>query len=444
MTMPGPRKLTGFRKFIAFGSGVGIEIRGKNLEITAIRVRPNGIDVQETLTISGFRERRAAEWGAEYARFLAGIGGTHLAATVLLPRHETIVRQIALPGVAARDLASAVALQIDTLHPYGEDEVVSAWSRLESGGVLVAVLRRNTLDEYVALFAEAGIAVASFTFSAAAIYVARRMPVAGPPAHEGGFVAVTACDSGGFEIYGESAARPVFSADFDLPLERAVTLAASELRLEPGHQALPLDRILPAPRTNPVNNDLSRRALPYATALAGACPWLGAAANLLPVEHRQSNSRAMFIPTAVLGAFLLLVAGALLAYSAIEDHRYLSALQAEISKTEPQARRAAALDAEFARAQNRIHLLDEFRGRTKADLDVLNGLTTLLPPTIWTNMIDLTPDAATIGGEAEQAAPLLKLLDGSPYFQNSAFVGSIAKSAGGDQFQIRATRRVGP
>ena len=444
MTMPGTPKLTDLRKFIAFGSGVGIEISGKNLEITAVRVRPNGIDVQGTLTIAGFRERRAAEWGREYARFLAEIGGTHLAATVLLPRHETIVRQVALPGVAARDLASAIALQIDTLHPYGEDEAVSTWARLDSGGVLVGILRRSTLDQYVALFAEAGIAVASFTFSAAAIYVARRMPVAAPQAPDNGFVAATVCDNGGFEVYGESPARPVFSADFDLPLDRAASLAASELRLEPGQEPLPLERILPAPRTNPVSNDLSRRALPYATALAGACPWLGAAANLLPVEHRQSNSRTMFIPTAVLGAILLLVAGALLAYSAIEDHRYMAALEAEISKIEPQARRAAAMDAEFVRAQNRIHLLDEFRGRTKADLEVLNGLTALLPPTTWSNMIDLTPDAAIIGGEAEQAAPLLKLLDGSPYFQNSAFVGSIAKSGGGDQFQIHTARRARP
>lgn len=442
--MPGPRRFTEIRKFIAFGSSVGIEISGKNLEITAVRIRPNGIDVLGTLTIAGFRERRAAEWGAEYARFLSGVGATHLAATVLLPRYETIVRQIALSGVAARDLASAIALQIDTLHPYGEEEVVSGWARLESGGVLVGILRRSTLDQYVSLFAEAGIAVASFTFSAAAIYVARRMPVAAPQAQEGGFVAATACDSGGLEVYGESAARPVFSADFDLPLDRAVTLAASELRLEPGHEPLPLDRILPAPRKNPVSNDLSRRALPYATALAGACPWLGAAANLLPVEHRQSNSRAMFIPTAALGALLLLVTGALLAYSAIEDHGYLAALEAEISKIEPQARLAAALDAEFVRAQNRIHLLDDFRGRTKADLETLNGLTSLLPPTAWSNMVDLTPDAATIGGEAEQAAPLLKLLDGSSYFQNSAFVGSIAKSGGGDQFQIHTARKVRP
>jgi Tfp pilus assembly protein PilN len=432
------------KKFIAFGASVGIEIGGKNLEITAVRVRPNGIDVLGTSTIRDFRERRAADWGAEYARFLAEAGATHLAATVLLPRSETIVRQITLPGVSTSDLASAIALQIDTLHPYGEEDVVSGWSRLENGGVLVGILRRTTLEQYVSLFAEAGIAVASFTFSAAAIYVAHRVPVAEPQTPGGGFLAAATGENGEIEVYGESAARPVFSAEFDLPRERAASLAASELRLEPGYEPVALDRILPVPRSNPVNNDLSRRALPYATALAGACPWLGAAANVLPAEHRQSNSRAMFIPTAILGALLLLVSGAVLAHSAIEDRQYLAALEGEIAKLEPQAKHAAALEAEFVRGQNRVRLLDEFRGRTKADLETLKGLTALLPPTTWANMIDLTPDAATIGGEAEQAAPLLKLLDNSPYFQNSTFVGSISKSGGGDQFQIRTGRRARP
>jgi hypothetical protein len=442
--MPGPRKLADLKKFVAFGSSVGIEINGKNLEITAVRVRPNGIDVLGTITIRDFQERRAAEWGEEYARFLAAAGATHLAATVLLPRPETIVRQIALPGVAASDLASAIALQIDTMHPYGEEDVVSGWSQLESGGVLVGILRRSTLDRYVSLFAESGIAVASFTFSAAAIYVAHRVPVAKAQAPSGGFLAATAGENGGIEVYGESAARPVFSADFDLPQDRAVALAASELRLEPGCEPVALDCILPVPRTNPVNNDLSRRALPYATALAGACPWLGAAANVLPLEHRQANSRTMFIPTAILGALLLLVGTAVLAHSAIQDRRYLAGLEAETSKFEPQAKHAAALEAEFLRGQERVRLLDEFRGRTKADLETLEGLTKLLPATTWASMIDLTPDAATIGGESEQAAPLLKLLDSSPYFQNSTFVGSIAKSGGSDQFQIRTARKARP
>src|SRR5579863_6267869 len=229
--MPGPRSLADLKKFIAFGSGVGIEIGVRDLEITVVRVRPAGVDVLGTTTIRDYAGRPAAEWGVEYARFLKDLGGSHLSATVMLPRHETIVRQIALPGVVQRDLPAALALQIDSMHPYGDEEVVSGWAPLENGGVLVGILRRTTLDRYVALFGEAGIAAGSFTFSAAAIYTAHRIPVGAPENSADGFVATAAGENGEVQVYGESPARPVFSAEFELPLERAASLAISELRL---------------------------------------------------------------------------------------------------------------------------------------------------------------------------------------------------------------------
>ena len=98
--MPGPLNVTDFKRYAAFGSGVGIEIGAQHLEVTAARVRPYGIDVLGATTIRDFGQRPAAQWGLEYARFLQEAGASHLAATVLLPRRETIVRQIALPGVA--------------------------------------------------------------------------------------------------------------------------------------------------------------------------------------------------------------------------------------------------------------------------------------------------------------------------------------------------------
>src|ERR1035437_4693542 len=144
-----------WRKVLAFGAGAGIEIRGNDLEVAAVRVRPTSIHVLGRLTLANFLERPAAEWGAEYARFLKSAGVGHLSATVLLPRREVIVRQVALPGVAAKDVEGAIRFQLDSLHPYGEDEVVWGWSPLGSGGVLVGIVLRSTMERYVALFAEA-------------------------------------------------------------------------------------------------------------------------------------------------------------------------------------------------------------------------------------------------------------------------------------------------
>src|ERR1035438_2694913 len=183
-----------FRKLLAFGSGVGLEIGATDLEIAVTRVRPNKIQVLGRLTIENYATRRAAEWGAEYARFLKASGAERLSATVLLPRRDAIVRQIALPGVAAKDIEGAIRFQLDTLHPYGEDEVVWGWSPLAYGGVLVGIVPRTIIERYVALFVEAGIAVRSFTFSAAVVHPSTRLKGAG---HGGGGLGALSRSKGG-------------------------------------------------------------------------------------------------------------------------------------------------------------------------------------------------------------------------------------------------------
>ena len=116
---------------------MGVEIAGPDLEIVVARVRPSRIAVLGRLTIANFAGRPAAEWGAEYARFLKAMGAAHLSATVLLPRRDVIVRQVSLPGVAPKDIDNAIRFQLDTLHPYGDEDVSYGWSPLPYGGVLV-------------------------------------------------------------------------------------------------------------------------------------------------------------------------------------------------------------------------------------------------------------------------------------------------------------------
>src|SRR5262249_15846016 len=146
----------------------------KDLEVAVARVRPSGVSVLGRCTIESFAARPAAEWGSEYARFLKSLGATHLSATVLLPRRELIARNVALAGVASKDIESPIRFQLDSLHPYGEEDVCWGWSPLTRGSALVGIARRQTIDRYVQLFNEAGIAVSSFTCSAAAVHAAIR------------------------------------------------------------------------------------------------------------------------------------------------------------------------------------------------------------------------------------------------------------------------------
>ena len=429
-----------FRKLLAFGSGVGLEIGVTDLEVAVTRVRPNRIQVLGRLSIENYATRPAAEWGAEYGRFLKASGAERLSATVLLPRREVIVRQIALPGVAAKDVEGAIRFQLDTLHPYGEDDVVWGWSPLGYGSVLVGIVLRATMARYAGMFVEAGIAVRSFTFSAAAVHAAIRLNGTGLSGE--GFVALSRAASGAVEVYGESPSRPLFSAEFDLAPQRATMLARSELRLAADTAPRTLEEMLPKPAVNPVQNDLSRNALPYATALSGACPRFTPAANVLPLEYRRFNSRAVFVPTMVLAALLLLVAGSMAVYASWSEKQYIKQIDSQIATLEPLHKRADFLDKETAHARARAQLLDQFRKQTRTDLDALNELTRLLEPPAWSNNIELTRDTVRISGEGPQTAPLLKILDASPFFEKTEIQMS-APRASGETFQIRTNRRRG-
>jgi Tfp pilus assembly protein PilN len=251
------------------------------------------------------------------------------------------------------------------------------------------------------------------------------------------FAIVNDAGNGLLEIYGESAAKPVFSAEFDMAPARALALAYSELRLT-GKEPATFDRALPIPR-NVIHVDV----LAYAAALASLAKWNAPYANLLPASRRKVHSRVRFIPSIVLGVMLLAVGIAWLVYANIRDERYLQQLQAEIARVQPNAARADALDRLTAEHRARIVLLDQYRQRTQADIELLAELSRIIPTTVWTNNIDISPDSVTLVGEADQAAPLLKVIDSSPFFEKrTEFTSGVMKGGtNGEGFRIRAFRK---
>jgi Tfp pilus assembly protein, ATPase PilM len=259
---------TDLRKWLAVGTGVGIEITAGELQVTIARVRPSGVAMLGSATVDDFRQRPASEWGSELHSFLKKLGCGHIAVNVLLPRRDVIVRQIHMPGVSDRDLTAAIQLQIDSLHPFSEEDAAYSWARIgKSAYVLVGITRREVIAQYSTMFAEAGIKVASFTFSAAVLHSAIRL-FGAPPR---GFIAMHE-SAGEIEVYGESETRPVFSATFDRTPERAVALAASELRLPADIEPVQMEDLLPKPTAfteshDPAGPGFGRHALPYAAAV---------------------------------------------------------------------------------------------------------------------------------------------------------------------------------
>jgi Tfp pilus assembly protein PilN len=444
-----PARLPFLDRVLLFGTGFGVAINERNLEVTIVRARPAGPSLVAATVIRDFRTRPAAEWGAELMAFLAGAKETRLAATVLLPREEVIVRLLHLPGVSTKDIPAAIELQIDTLHPYGEAEIASAWNRASAnaaagGSVIVGLVRKEVVSGYETLFAEAGIPMAAVTFSATVLHSAIRVWSAAPAS----LLFYLTDGRGRTEVYGESEARALYSAEFSCPPERAIAIARGELRLAAGQlgaqdSARPLREALPAVVNPLTGTPVDLPVLAYAAALAGSASRARRFANLLPPERRASHDRVQYLLPAVLAALLLLsLIAVFVVFPALEQRRYRNDLTTAAHALEPSISRVQTIDRRVTSDRAKIGLLDDLRRRPQADLDVLNELTRLLPAEIWTNSVEIYPDSVVIAGEAPQAAPLLKVLDSSPLFENSEFAVAVSRTAQQtEQFRIKTMRR---
>lgn len=438
------------QKWMRIGSGVGIEFDGADLLVTAVRVRFDRVAIRGELRIPNYATRPAAEWGVEYAAFLAGLELRHLAACVLLPRESATVRVLSLPPIKSSEMEAAIRYQTESLHSYAEDEAVYSWTRLgKPTDILVAITRRETVNHLATLFAEAGVSIACFTVNAAVLYSAVRFLKA-PVEPE--FAAIESAAQG-LEVYGESPSRAAFSAFLTGSVARMEIFTRSELRLDPGQPLSPLRSLLPSVESEPKDaagnlNESAAFAYQssrcYAAALCAAAPMLALRLNLLPKELRDSSSRLLFVPTVALAALLLGCIVALALEGHWEQREYSRKLAAQIRQVEPAAQQARRLEMRTRQDVAATQQIDAFRLRSKADLDALDQLSKIVTPPGFLSSLDLTRSNVQLAGEAPSPIGLLKALDASRLFRNSSFMQTIGRVKDSETFRVKTDRQGTP
>lgn len=437
------------RRALCFGSGTGLELGPRDLRAAVVRVRPSGVALVAETLIQSFRERPAADWGGELQKFLARHEAEPLAALALLPREEVLLRLVSLPGLSAEDAAAAIRLQADTLHPWGDDDDIAIDFQRLAGTPFcaVALARRETIDSYTAMFAEAGVKLAGLSLLSGAVYHASRIYTASPALPRLALAGFAAGLEGGVEVYGESEAKPLFSAKFDTAADRAIALSAAEMRMDVPEEVPDVFHLLPVTSSAPEQADLSDqarsvRAPAYAAALAAASLHLGQPLNLLPAELRRGTSKALYVPTLALSILLGVALAGLAFEGRILERRHTHRLQAEISRLEPAAKRLEAADRETAAMADRIRLIDGIRLRSQADLEALKEVNRLLPPPAFVQQLVIEAETVSVAGEAEQAEGLLKRFDESPLFRDTEFTMPLNRGQAGESFRLRTKREV--
>lgn len=94
-------------------------------------------------------------------------------------------------------------------------------------------------------------------------------------------------------------------------------------------------------------------------------------------------------------------------------------------------------------AQKEIRVLQSLRSERPRAVAVLDGLTRLLPDSVWISDFRLEGDTIEFSGEAKSAAPLVSLLEHSEVFSDAAFSAPVTREGRGDKerFSMRAHLR---
>lgn len=444
--------------------GCGIAVRGDDLVAVAIKLQAGGARVLGRTELPAFRERPPIEWGAQYLSFARNLGIEHVAATLCLMREEVVLRTVRLPPMRTRELTKAVALQVEDLHPYGARPVCHASALLndrqpreERRSAAIAVAEADRIESYSRMFSEAGIKLAACTVSASAIRAAVRL--GGEGLRRPFALAFRAGPS--LEIYGESNDTPLLSSAIYLggmTLRGALRLARDGLRprqgeevglavlgesLEesvPGFAPLSEDSILGSAASLPEGFSLARDAAALGAATESARPAMGLGLNLLPRAARRSHSLAPHAPRLALAGALAVVGIAFVSLPRIQDSLYADRLRNETARLEGDASGEGSDAQRLAELGRRYQWLLNRQERVRADLEVLRELSEMLPAPTLLTALHIDDEKSVLTGVAENADPLLAILEASPLFEDARFTSSPAIGASGEHFQIEARR----
>ena len=283
------------------------------------------------------------------------------------------MRQVALPGVSDKDLAAAIRFEIDSMNPtrrktrcsIGRASAKVARSWWASRGAV----RPGALHDAVCGSGRQGgvlhVLGAGDLFGAAPVFDAA-----------GGRVSALLEEYGELEVYGESAARPMYSARLtDRPKKLAPWRWPSCAWLL-GQNPRRCTPRSPNPEP-PHRNTTCRRIVSLCSRGIRRLSARPMAVNLLPREQRQTSSRMRLVPALALGVLLFAAADR---YRLPEnaDPRYLAEAPGRNPKTgaaRPQGRGVGSENSDHPQSRADVGY---FSDRTKEDLEAMNE-----PPSCW-------------------------------------------------------------
>ncbi|MBN2317668.1 MAG: pilus assembly protein PilM [Acidobacteria bacterium] len=452
-------------------TSIGIEIRGEDLLLSSLQGNLSGGTFTHFKRVADYRHRDTMELRQEIHIFLKNnvLGQDNI--VLGIPRRDILLRHLELPAEVADNLKQAIQYQVQSFEPTEEDSYYYDYAVLNRTGknkrlsILLVMVRRSILDNYLQLMQELGIQPALVTCSTLAL---TNLFLQNSKNQQDKTYILADVAPSSFELLVLHHGIPVYSQEIlkesDLGWKnlilKEINEAASRIRLGPESS---IEQIILAGESSEEAYESIKEEIPEcallknithlkstaenrrylqeaatATGLAHIAMTRNPAVkiNLLPAAFRFKQPRWAYISAAVLGIFILVFLAGLFLHRPIQDRQLVEELDREISSLKTSVARVQALRKQTEDLEKEIHTIENLFRKKDANLEVLQELTTILPDDTYLSNYIYRNGSITIGGLSDSATDLIPILENSPLLHNVGQKSGIFRDAqtGKDRF----------
>jgi general secretion pathway protein L len=453
-------------------SSVGIEIRKDDLIITCLRSNFSAGVFTRFRRISNYKNRDIEEVKRELDSFFKEEQVNRENIVLGIPGADVILRYLDFPKEVEENLKQVVFYQVQSLEPSEEERFYFDYAPVRSNGngkkihVLLAMIKKATLDAHLEVLGELGIRPTMVTFGSIALanmFLGTQRDVG-----KTYILADVQPDSvellilrNGSLVYAHEA-PPSAQLEGKALLLNELEVAVSKVRMDPeetiegiflaGEASEPLhqelrdelqDCDLMASRIRfempPKNRDsLQVAATSLGCAYSGLVRKPAMKLNLLPAELRLRQTRWAYVPAIILALLIAVLVTGLVSREMIQERIMIRELDEELSRLKSPVEKIQEIGSQAKALEEKIIFLEGLVHQRDMNLEILRELTEILPDDTYLTRYRNTDCRIEIVGLSPSAPDLLSKLEESPLLVDVEQKGTMFKDqrSGKDRFTL--------
>jgi Tfp pilus assembly protein PilN len=454
-------------------TSIGIEIRGNDLLLSCLRSNFSAAVFTSFARIRDFKTRDSAEVRSEIDEFMKGQKAGRDNVVLGIPRQDAIIRHLDLPREVEDNLKQVILYQVQAFEPTEEEKFYFDYAVLSGKEakrllILLVMIRKSVLDGYLEVLREFGLIPVSVMVSSVAL-ANLFLQTQADPAQKTFVLADLAPE--GIEVlavrdrtlaYSKHSVRQEGQSLKDLLLHE-VELAAQKVRLGPedtiekvvfvgeesaaAHEEVIQDLgdcellsssiqfEMPPEQYAHLQEGTTSLSLAYSGIVRRPPMKL----NLLPAELRVQQTRWAYVPSIIVGAFIVVLMAGLIFRQMVQEQILERKIDQEISSITGRVNQVQKLQAQTKNLEDKIAFLEGRVRNRDGNLELLQELTTILPQDTFLSMYTNRDCTITING-ATSTPDLIAKLERSPWFKNVVQRGEVFRDVqtGKDRFTVEA------